>query len=236
LLLQHACAAYAAAVRSERQFYSGDVGVGLRYQTELTHAQQGSLRALDALAALLWERRRLPRITRASSRSRGQPRYAAVEARLSSRAADVRCWSRDDWRRVLHEEAAIQDLRSVDADGFASFEGRTVNLSPDVCSGLDALAYGSRPRDVDEVAYGVFVLAHESEHIAGVDDEALATCNGLQHVEGAARLLGAGRAYARRLALAYWRDIYPDEPPDYRAEQCGPDRPLDLSPGDGRWP
>lgn len=82
----------------------------------------------------------------------------------------------------------------------------------------------------------MFVLAHETHHIAGIDSEALATCDGLQDVDHLARLLGAERRYARSLAVTYWERVYPQEPDEYRTPACGPGLPLDRTPSDGVWP
>jgi hypothetical protein len=239
-LMLDSCARYARGVRAESRFYAGAFGEGMRAQTQLSKAAEGAILAYDALDGLLWESHRLPRVARPSFRSRVQTRYGAVADALTSRAPDVRCWDDADWKRVLRESAAIEDVASVDVDGFAEFDTRRISLSPDVCDALDDLTYrGDRPTHGDalqRLAYAVLVLAHESEHVAGVDSESLATCNGMQHVAGVARLLGATASYGRRLAATYWRELYRQEPDEYRSPQCRPGGALDLSPGDGVWP
>jgi hypothetical protein len=240
-LARRACSEYERFGRLQRRYYdANDFSVGPAMSAAEARADEASTRAFDGLEHLLWESRPLPRIDRASSDSRLQPRYARVANRLTARTLEVRCWNDDDWKRVQGEAAAFEDVASVDVDGFANFYTGHVNLSPEICDALDDLAYrGDRPRDrdrLDRLAYGALVLAHETDHIAGVDDEALATCDGAQRIAQVARLLGADRAYAQKLAEAYWRDLYEQEPPDYRTPRCGPGRPLDRSPGDGVWP
>ncbi|HEY3185132.1 MAG TPA: hypothetical protein VGJ77_19990 [Gaiellaceae bacterium] len=240
-LARRACKEYERFGRLQRRYYdANDFTVGPAMSAAETHADEASTGALDRLEGLLWESRPLPRIDRASLDSRLQPRYARVANRLTSRRLEVRCWDDDDWTRVQREAAAFEDVASVDVDGFANFYTGHVNLSPEICAALDDLAYrGDRPREgdqLDRLAYAALVLAHETDHIAGVDDEALATCDGAQSIARVARLLGADRAYAQKLADAYWRDLYEQEPPDYRTPRCGPGRPLDRSPGDGVWP
>jgi hypothetical protein len=240
-LARRACAEWERHVRLFQRFYDRhEFRVGPAMAAAESHASDASSRAFTRLSALLWESRPLPRIARASRASRLQPRYAAVANRLTSRALEVRCWNVAGWERVLSEAAAFDDLGSIDVDGFANFYTGRINLSPDVCASLDALTYGDeRPRRggrLDDLAYAVFVLGHETDHIAGVDNEAVATCDGMQRVDEVARHLGADERYARRLALAYWARVYPNEPTRYQSIRCGPDRPLDRSPGDGVWP
>jgi hypothetical protein len=240
-LARHACREYERFGRLQRRYFdANDFTVGPAMSAAEEHADEAATRALQRLERLLWESRPLPRTDRASSQSRLQSRYARVANHLTSRKLEVRCWNGDDWKRVQREAAAFADVASVDVDGFANFYTGHVNLSPEICGALDDLAYrGARPRagdHLDRIAYGVLVLAHETDHVAGVEDEALATCDGAQNVAKVARLLGAGRGYAQRLAEAYWRDVYEEEPPDYRSPRCGPGRPLDHSPGDGVWP
>jgi len=239
-LLLRSCADYLEAARLHERFRAGELELGIRASGALSHADESVLRAFNAITALLWEGRRLPRIDEASSDSRVQTRYTTIARRLTSRDVETRCWDDDGWRHVLRESAAIEDVASVDVDGYAVFATGRMNLSPDVCDALDDLVYrGDRPRDgedLDRLAYGVLVLAHESEHLAGVDDEALATCNGMQHMEQVARLLGVEAAYARTLTEDYWRNVYEHEPDDYRTPSCAPNGTLDLSPGDGTWP
>jgi hypothetical protein len=240
-LARRACASYERYARLVRRFFDeNDFSVSMQMSSASTHADEASDRTFARLRRLLLESRPLPSVAGASDRSRLQPRYRAAAAQLTSREFDVRCWDKADWTRVQDEAAAFQDVASVDVDGFANFYTGHVNLSPQVCSALDELTYSDERPDasdaLDRLAYGAFVLAHETDHIVGVDDEAVATCDGAQSIERVARGLGADAAYAGKLAEAYWEDLYPQEPPDYRTLACGPDRPLDRSPGDGRWP
>jgi hypothetical protein len=240
-LAQGSCADWRRYTQLFRRFYErNDFAAGPRMSAAESDADEASTRALDRLQRLLWESRRLQVVDAASHDSRIQPRYARAANTLTSRTIEIRCWNADDWERVQREAAAFEDLTSVDVDGYASFGTGRVNLGPNVCDALDDLAYrdkrSDKPDELDRLAYGVFVLAHESDHVAGVDDEAVATCDGLQNVQRVARLLGADAVYARRLALAYWNDLYVQEPEEYRTLSCGPERPLDRSPGDGVWP
>ncbi len=86
-------------------------------------------------------------------------------------------------------------------------------------------------------AYAVGVLAHESEHLLSpAASEAETECYGMQEIRRVARRLGADAAYANRLAMRYWFEVYPSEPADYKSGECVNGRSLDANPGSSRWP
>lgn len=51
-------------------------------------------------------------------------------------------------------------------------------------------------------------LSHESQHLAGIQDEATAECNGLQHLAWFAEQLGSTADQARQMAFDYYHDYY----------------------------
>ena len=51
-----------------------------------------------------------------------------------------------------------------------------------------------------------------------------------------ATILGTSPAYADELATAYWKDLYPRNPPEYRTPLCYDGGPLDLQPDRLSWP
>lgn len=82
------------------------------------------------------------------------------------------------------------------------------------------------------------ILAHESYHLRGIRNEAETECYGLQAVARTAALLGATEAEAKAASDYAWA-LYPlreKQSPAYWSAECRSDGPLDLSPGDGRWP
>ena len=87
-----------------------------------------------------------------------------------------------------------------------------------------------------EHAIALRTLAHEAWHLAGVREEAIAECYGLQRVGGAAQRLGVSAEDARRIALAAWERYPLRVGTAYHSPDCRRDGPLDLTPGDGRWP
>jgi hypothetical protein len=239
-LVRRSCADWRRHGVLVHRFYDeNDFDVGPAMSAAEARAEDAAQRAFARLSSLLWESRRLPRIAAATKFSHVQPRYAAAVASITGRPVEIRCWDGPAWKQVLVEAAAFRDVATIDVDGFANFYTGRANLSPTVCGALDDLTYSAARPDrgerLDDIAYGVFVLAHETHHLAGVDSEALATCDGMQDLAQVARRLGADGAYARRLALDYWRRVYPREPPEYRTPACGPDRVLDRTPGDGFW-
>ena len=66
--------------------------------------------------------------------------------------------------------------------------------------------------------------------------EAATECYGVQNVEQVGRALGAPRAYARTLAVRYWKEDYPLMPANYRTKLCHSKGPLDANRGSARWP
>jgi hypothetical protein len=80
---------------------------------------------------------------------------------------------------------------------------------------------GSDKQDPTEMqVIAVHVLAHESEHLAGIRDEAVAECRSVGTTQQTAQLLGATAQQARALAVRYARDVYPRMPDGYRGRTC----------------
>jgi hypothetical protein len=173
-----------------------------------------------------------------ASESRVVPRLSEVATRLAGRRAEVRCWTRADWIRLVREERELSVSR-VDrrAAGITSIATGRESLRHEICARLASLAegkLGSRS-DEDKDAFALLVLAHESQHAAGVVDEVVADCRGMQTMRKAGVLLGMSPARAQRLAEAYWR-MYPKQPRIYFSPHCRPGGRLDLHRDDSTWP
>jgi hypothetical protein len=120
-----------------------------------------------------------------------------------------------------------------DADGTPA---KVTTLSWEICGDLDGwLDGGSGVPSTDEMI-AVHVLTHEAIHLAGHRDEAYTECLAMQYDEATAILLGADPTTARQLAERYWLEVYPRMRGDYTHANCGPGRPWDRTPSDGRWP
>jgi hypothetical protein len=82
----------------------------------------------------------------------------------------------------------------------------------------------------------VLALTHEAMHVAWVEDEAEATCFGLQEMEETAIRLGLSKPDARALAQLAWTDAYQDLLEEYRSVECADGRSLDVNPQTSEWP
>jgi hypothetical protein len=82
----------------------------------------------------------------------------------------------------------------------------------------------------------VHVLGHESMHLAGVADEAVADCLAVQVDALVAARLGASASFARSLAREYWRIYYPAQDWRYRSASCRDGGALDLFRDRRGWP
>ena len=186
------------------------------------------------------EARPLPVIAGPTAASHVDPKFSRIAAALAHRAVEVRCWSRRDWPRVIHEETAYT-LHHIDAHAiaFAPVLGSRDNLSPKVCERLEALAYDhSFPTDAfDElaVAQAVVALAHEPQHSRGVVVESQAECYAIQLIRGTAIELGASPEYAAGLQQLFWQN-YDHELPSYRSTKCRNGGAYDLHPESPAFP
>jgi hypothetical protein len=194
--------------------------------------------ALDrTIAGLYREIVPLPILDRPAQRTRIQIRYSFVTSRLEGKQVVIRCYDRPDWHRELGLSGAGRPTRVA---GFVEFHSVSGNLSPDICRRLDDLTYRRRrPSDLRGqalLAAAVAILAHEAQHAVGIRNESRAECFGMQQIRALAPTLGASPAYASGLAEAYWKYVYPNLPQNYRSNECGPGRKLDLHPRSPAWP
>jgi hypothetical protein len=238
-LMGNACEHYASAAEKTLK------GAEEMDSRELDDARSETDRAVELVSHVNeifppGEAQAVPEIADESGRSRIDPLYSRVAGSIAGEEVEVRCWSRDDWPKLIGEERAYAG-RPLPEDllGLTGYGSRRVNLSPTVCGDLDRLAYENwRPRDEETMlllSYSVVTLAHEVQHRRGIIDEATADCFGMQHAEEAARGLGAPANYAAALAQAYWDD-YANLEEVYRSRQCHPGGKLDLDADDPRWP
>lgn len=177
-----------------------------------------------------------------TSVSRIEPRFTSIAAKLSKPGVQVRCWAPVEWRRLTEEMLAWTNGRTdlSSGGGYTSSDDLRVNLTANVCARLVALSYrkvwpstfsGRYP-----LATAVTILAHEIQHLRGVDDEAEAECFGQQMTRRLARMLGVLPARANVLAGISWRYSYPRMPESYRSPECRNGGRLDMRPVDTTWP
>jgi len=186
------------------------------------------------------ETRSLPVIAGAAVASHVDPKFSRIASELAGKNVDVRCWSSVDWTRLLREENAYT-LHHIDSGtlGFAGINGTRDNLSPQVCDGLDELAYErampTAPGAKALLASAIVTLAHEPQHSKGIAVEAQAECDAIQLMKATAVKLGATPSYAAALQRMYWAH-YDRELPAYRSPECRNGGEYDLFPRRDAFP
>jgi hypothetical protein len=240
-LLRQGCTLLAGAAESDAEAIAGNDP--RRFETSEEDWEEGILRLEkgdEAVQKLLLDRRPLPTIRGVSSKSRVEPVLGDVITRVVVENQEVRCWSERDWPIVEKDvNAYTNGAVAGDLLGVSS-ENEPLHLAPAVCASLGTLAYGKRRPDggraMRDLARAVVVLAHESEHSLGTVNEAVVECRAIQRIRKTARLLGAGKPYADRLAAVFWKQVYPYLPPRYRTPRCRDGGRLDLRPESRVWP
>ena len=240
-LIGRACTRFEAFANAfERSLSADDPSAALQeLDTANSEGTDLIVRAGQLIEARLIANRPLPRLGGDSEESRVEPRFSRIGSGLARKQVEVRCWSESEWPRVVGEWGAYIGTNGIGA--FAQPDTDRASLAPETCRALVDLAY-ERDRPVsgdalDEVAYAVGVLAHESEHLlSAAASEAETECYGMQEIRRVARRLGADAAYANRLARRYWFELYPSEPAEYKSGDCFNGRSLDANPGSSRWP
>ena len=174
--------------------------------------------------------------------SRVEPLYSRIASELAGRDVEVRCWSEADWVERSKEVAAWTHgkLRPGGWTAFVSYDRKRANLSPAICRSLGRWAYDRRwPEDRREaynLVWSVKVLAHETQHLRGIDNEAEADCYGIQGMAEVAARLGLDDDQGRWLTEYAWRYIYPRARGEYWSAECRDAGELDLHPNSSTWP
>jgi hypothetical protein len=237
-LLGEACEHYGRAADLLLKALRGR-GAGARFLLEAKKGQRLQQRALDMLPP--GEAQAVPVVGGKSDDTKIDPLYGRVAGDLADEdEAEVRCWSEQDWPRLIQEEQAVTGISvSTNVLGLTGIGSKRINLSPTACRELDRLAYDDEQPEESEarlrLAYGVATLAHEAQHRAGIVEENVAECYGLQRLRDAALSLGADPTYADELATVYWGD-YGHVSAEYTSPECRDGGELDLHPATSRWP
>jgi hypothetical protein len=167
------------------------------------------------------------------------PLFSRVVSTLARRRSQVRCWSLSDWRTRapawVGRPAPLGPWRA-----FTSRYFRAVDLPPAICEELTKLVRDDTPVSsdawVEAAAYSVGQLAHEAQHVAGIEDEATAECHGMQSIPQTAGLLGRTGREGRYLADFYWKHVYPRNRAPYTSADCRNGGRLDLHLVSTVWP
>jgi hypothetical protein len=175
---------------------------------------------------------------------------AAEESRLAAIASEIA-------RRPvsIHCQGAVGDAIDVTAEsGSVEFDatGRPADVADikrKICQRLQdfpqarmsaKFACLDAPSKCDASvvndAIALDVLAHESWHLEGNQNEALTECYALQTVGFVATKLGSNNIQARGLARLVHLLVYPHLPDAYRSDECRDGGALDLRPDSSAWP
>jgi hypothetical protein len=178
-----------------------------------------------ALLALLTVAAAAPGVLRA----REEHRLARAASDLAGRRVRVHCQTFGE--EFVDAGAEIGYVRWR-ADGRP--ESRTV-LKYEPCRDLARYLRSGKRAPTFEQVVAVHLLTHESMHLAGEHNEAVAECRAVQRDTRTTQLLGATFGQARALAARYWREVYPRMPEDYRSRDCAAGGALDEGLGDPPW-
>ena len=112
---------------------------------------------------------------------------------------------------------------------------RIAHIKWEQCKDLRGYLHSGKHHPTPAQLRAVHVLTHEAVHTSGEKVEAVTECKALQRDAETARLLGAPPDGARELAWAYWKDVYPTMPDDYRDSGCAPGGALDEALPTSPW-
>jgi hypothetical protein len=157
-----------------------------------------------------------------TTRSRADLRLSALASTTAELSQEVRCWTRDDWRRVVREDNAWS-VGSRDPDdlyGWQDGDTDRIHMRLDQCNFLhrlgreDVLTW-SRADQV-EAADSLATFVHEVQHVLLPDaDEDEVECAAAEELDAFARRLGATARETARLVELYVSDGRDDLPVEY---------------------
>jgi hypothetical protein len=162
-------------------------------------------------------------------RARQERRLAGAATALVGTSVTVRCQTVGGAFIDAGPELGYVRWR---ADGSPE---RWTLIKRDQCRHLAAYARSDKRAPSREQVVAVHVLTHEAMHLSGRLAEADAECAAVQRDALMARLLGASAAEAAALAAAYWGNVYPLMPEDYRSPECRAGGKLDERLPDAPW-
>jgi hypothetical protein len=187
------------------------------------------------------------------ARSANERALGAVASELAGRPVHVRCES--FWHALVNVDGNLGDVPFPDghAAGYthitrsmcrrlARFRSRSSHPELACLARFDWSRFdGEQPAQVacseraNDTAEALATLTHESMHMRGWADEAVAQCYAIQEVAFTVERLGGSRAEGAAvadylLALQRWM------PEDYQSGDCAAGRPLDLFPRTAAFP
>jgi hypothetical protein len=179
--------------------------------------------------------------------SRVDPLYGRIGAELVARisgqkegvrSVQVICWSDEDWRELM---VAFRNAGEIEPGrfwlGWVPRGRRVINLSSLACLQLDRITYHDSSLALPATGAAVGALAHEAMHVAGIHDEGVAECYGMQLTAVTAMRLGTEPDYADELRTVNFESNRDRRAGTvYDSPDCYDGGPLDLAPESSRWP
>ena len=157
-----------------------------------------------------------------TDRSRADLRLSALASTAVDFSQEVRCWSDEDWRRLIREDTAWS-VESEDPDelyGWQDSDTDRIHMRLDQCNLLHRLGSEDVLRwkrdDQIEAADSLATFAHEIQHVLLPDaDEDQVECAAAKELRRFARRLDATGDEAGQLAQLYVTDAREELPDDY---------------------
>lgn len=123
-------------------------------------------------------------------------------APLGSKGKICRVATQIDFRET---QVTVQVVKRVKVKGHWTKKVVTVTQTKQVP--VEVPQFGVCP-DYQNRTFALQAISHESQHLAGIQDEALAECNGIQKLGWFAQQFGATREQGLQMAGDYFRDFY----------------------------
>ncbi len=163
------------------------------------------------------------------SRTGNERALGAVATELAGRPVKVECES--FWHSVVGVGGNLGDVPFPDGRA-ASY----THLTRHVCDELARFRrQPDRPELGNEFVEALLTLTHESMHMRGWADEAVAQCYAIQEVAFTVEQLGGSRAEGVAVAR-YALAMQPYMPTDYQSSDCVAGGSLDLHPDTPAFP
>ena len=162
-------------------------------------------------------------------RARLEGRLAGAASEVAGMAVEVHCQS---FGQAFTDVGSELGYVKWGPDGVP--ERRTL-IKRDQCGDLSDYLKSDKESPPRDQVVAVHILSHETVHMMGETNEAVTECLAMQRNSEMAQALGATPEQARALSAAYWSDVYPTMPNDYRSGECGPELSLDAGLADPPW-
>jgi hypothetical protein len=183
----------------------------------------------DLILPFMRDEQELALATGTTDESRADTRLSDAASDVIGDPVEVRCWTDQDWRRVVSEDNAWNDANEshLDLVGWTATDVDRIHLILEACNsiveaeaGADDIATWSRSEKVD-VADAIETLLHEIQHFVLPDaSEAKVECSAIRELPEFTRRFGLTPALADELTELYRSDVYPELDDEYTRDGC----------------